>query len=247
MPSDNLFECWLWKALNISASSHDYRICSSICEGLSSSLLIFINSCPIPSFLGGNPLVIFWKYIMQGNLAPKLTSSFKPHFLKTLWIIQLAATSWERAPGHFSRHPQATLLNKSFNMSKFQSQVRPTGMDIALFILYVLAEKRMFRHPRPHFHTFYGYISFFSLIVVKAKPNWVVPMALKQWLSMFHASITFQLDVWVSERPFPLPLPCRARTFYKGTGAIIIPNSTASWAWAFEYIMQAHRKQLSPC
>lgn len=36
MPSDNLLECWLWKALSISASSHNYWICSPICEGLSS-------------------------------------------------------------------------------------------------------------------------------------------------------------------------------------------------------------------
>lgn len=38
MPSDNLFECWLWKALNISASYYYYyRICSSICAVLPAS------------------------------------------------------------------------------------------------------------------------------------------------------------------------------------------------------------------
>lgn len=41
MPSDNLFECWLWKALNISASYYYYyRICSSICAVLPPSLII---------------------------------------------------------------------------------------------------------------------------------------------------------------------------------------------------------------
>lgn len=43
MPSDNLFECWLWKALNISASYYYYRICSSICAVLQVSLIIIMD------------------------------------------------------------------------------------------------------------------------------------------------------------------------------------------------------------
>ena len=31
---------------------------------------------------------------------------------------------------------------------------------------------------RTHFHTFYSYISFLFLTVVKPKPNWIIPMDL---------------------------------------------------------------------
>lgn len=55
---------------------------------------------------------------------------------------------------------------------------------------------------RPHFHTSHGYISFCILLVVKAKTNWILPMARRQWLSVHRPSITFLLETRVRERPF---------------------------------------------
>lgn len=213
MPSDNLFECWLWKALNISASYHDYRICSSICEGLSSSLLIFYQfSAPIPSFLRGNSPGILWKYIMQRNLVPRMNSSPSSCTCLRCYAVSLPfePTSWDRDLGHFSRHLQATHVKKASNVSKLQSAVRCIHMNTAPFILYMLTwENKKFKHPKVTFPCIL-WLHFFLILTVRSKTNWIIPMTWRQILSMHHASITFQLELWVREWPFSLS---KAKTF----------------------------------
>lgn len=221
MPSDNLFECWLWKALNISASSQDYRICSSICEGLSSSLLVFINSLP-PSSLSSEeiPQWFFWKWIMQRNLAPWLTSSLLSHIFLGCYALPSLSYPLRKTLGPLF---QAIPRNKSLNISKLQSGVRCVHVDIALFIHYMSAwERNKFKHPKatfPYISWLYFFLYFYSS---QSKNKLEHTYGLKAMT--VHASPIHHIPARATLSP------CRARTSYKGNKATIFPNSIASWA-----------------
>ena len=99
--------------------------------------------------------------------------SLKPHFSKMLCIIQFETTSWERDVGHFFRHPQATLLKTSFNISKLQSGVRYVCMDSVPFILYMWAwENSKFKHPKVMF-SYILWLHFFLYSFFILKYSWL--------------------------------------------------------------------------
>lgn len=120
--------------------------------------------------------------------------SFKPHFLRRYAFYSLRLLAEKETCTTFSdihRLPLWTSHLTSLNSN--------TGWDVYvwilwLFILYVLAwENNEFKHLKatlPHILWLHFFLYSYSS---KRKPNWIIPMAWRQWLSMHHPSISFLL------------------------------------------------------